>query len=325
MGNPLKRPNPFRRGRGGKLPGQSSEEELGLGLTIRYVDRPSHTVINRELVRIGNIDGGRYIEIDHEGQKFYANSLVHVDIQADGDLFIGEDVSEPGKTVLSVFANSQIYNSESFTAGDVLFGDNSANKANMLWDKLAGQLKFRGGQSTELYIDTDGSLTAGDGDVLINSDGITLNPGDGDTEKIKVIDGGTNIVEIYGKTDPGSSSQLLIVGRGKGDVGVDTPEGYVSIIAITHDGTAHGGAGAVSIELSTNNDQVILSAGETRIIGDLEVTGAAVFGSIFNKAVTLPTMTTTQRNGLSASAGMIIYNSTDSKFQGYNGSWVNLH
>lgn len=43
-------------------------------------------------------------------------------------------------------------------------------------------------------------------------------------------------------------------------------------------------------------------------------------------ALTLPRMTTTQRNALTAAVGMIIYNTTDSKFQGYAGSsWVNLH
>ena len=39
----------------------------------------------------------------------------------------------------------------------------------------------------------------------------------------------------------------------------------------------------------------------------------------------LGNMTTTQRDALTAANGMIIYNTTDNKFQGYeNGSWVNL-
>lgn len=38
------------------------------------------------------------------------------------------------------------------------------------------------------------------------------------------------------------------------------------------------------------------------------------------------TFTTTQRNALTAFNGMLIYNSTDSKIQGYaGGAWVNLH
>jgi hypothetical protein len=43
------------------------------------------------------------------------------------------------------------------------------------------------------------------------------------------------------------------------------------------------------------------------------------------KAFVLSRMSTTQRNALTAINGMLIYNTTDNKFQGYeNGSWVNL-
>ena len=41
--------------------------------------------------------------------------------------------------------------------------------------------------------------------------------------------------------------------------------------------------------------------------------------------VQLPSLTTTQRNALSAANGMLIYNSSTNKFQGYeNGSWADL-
>jgi hypothetical protein len=37
-------------------------------------------------------------------------------------------------------------------------------------------------------------------------------------------------------------------------------------------------------------------------------------------------MNTTQRNALTAAAGMIIFNTTTSKFQGYDGSaWQDFH
>ena len=39
----------------------------------------------------------------------------------------------------------------------------------------------------------------------------------------------------------------------------------------------------------------------------------------------LGNMTTTQRNALTAANGMMIYNTSDNKFQGYEaGAWVNL-
>ena len=47
----------------------------------------------------------------------------------------------------------------------------------------------------------------------------------------------------------------------------------------------------------------------------MPASGYVQFGSV----------TTTERNALTAANGMVIYNSTDNKFQGYeNGAWVNL-
>jgi len=61
------------------------------------------------------------------------------------------------------------------------------------------------------------------------------------------------------------------------------------------------------------------------------VTGTAISGTSIAVtgtagAMTLNTVTTTQRNALSAANGMVVYNSTDSKIQAYaGGAWVNLH
>jgi len=60
----------------------------------------------------------------------------------------------------------------------------------------------------------------------------------------------------------------------------------------------------------------INSSGAVTVNGSVTSTGFVQFGSY----------TTTERNALSAVNGMVVYNSTDSKFQGYaGGTWVNLH
>ena len=51
------------------------------------------------------------------------------------------------------------------------------------------------------------------------------------------------------------------------------------------------------------------------VVGNVKTSGFVQFGSL----------TTAERNALSAVNGMVIYNSDDNKFQGYeNGGWANL-
>ena len=58
--------------------------------------------------------------------------------------------------------------------------------------------------------------------------------------------------------------------------------------------------------------------------GNIQVNGG-IIGSGAGSYIQLPTMTTTQRNAISANNGMLVYNTTDNKFQGYeNGAWANL-
>ena len=56
---------------------------------------------------------------------------------------------------------------------------------------------------------------------------------------------------------------------------------------------------------------------QLEVVGNVKISGA--------NELLLGNMTTTERNALTAANGMIIYNTTDNKFQGYeNGSWANL-
>jgi len=289
------------------LPGQSTGDE-DIRITFRVDDNGVVTILNRELVQIGNIDVGDFVQVSINGIEIYANNTLHFHAQGDGDLFIGEDITDPSKTYLAVFVNAQTYNSESMAAGDMLFGDNSSGKANILWDKSEGRLLFRGGTTTALFLDTDGTLTAGGGNVLLDAAGLTIVAGStGQSKRIKFLEGSDSLLEIYAAEDPGVYGQATIVAAGPDS---DTHEGYMELIAITDDGTAHAGAASVSITLATDNDRIELTAEEVRISTMLRLIG----------------ITTTQRNALTAADGMLVYNTTDSKFQGRaGGSWVDLH
>ena len=72
-------------------------------------------------------------------------------------------------------------------------------------------------------------------------------------------------------------------------------------------------------EIRTYYDHVEIDALNTEIQGSLEVVTTT-------GAFTPPILTTTERNALTATAGMMIYNSTTSKHQGYDGSsWNDLY
>jgi hypothetical protein len=202
MPGPLKRPQPFKRKRG-TLPGQSTDEDLGVSITFKVIEGgPNAAIINEELIQIGNLGAGRYVQIDAEGMKLFIDETGTVQIQ----FYDGED--EIGK----------------------------------------------------LYT---------------------------------LADSNTSIMTLY-------------------SIGKDSSnhEASVRMQAITDDAIAHAGAASVNITAETEYDRIVLSASEVRV----------------TKALSLTAMTTTQRNALSAVVGMLIYNITTSKFQGYaGGAWIDLH
>ena len=64
--------------------------------------------------------------------------------------------------------------------------------------------------------------------------------------------------------------------------------------------------------------------GDVNSTGDIEGKTITMTGGS-DSFVQFGSLTTTERNALTAANGMVIYNSTDNKFQGYeNGAWVNL-
>lgn len=94
----------------------------------------------------------------------------------------------------------------------------------------------------------------------------------------------------------------------------DTTTGGMSLTFGTGD-RAEGAPERIRI---TSNGQVGIGTSSPNASSILDLTSTT-------GALILPRMTTTQRNALTAVNGMIIYNSTDNKFQGYeNSSWTNL-
>jgi len=97
-----------------------------------------------------------------------------IHLEPDGDASFGSDIDAPATTSLKIFSNEQTYNSELMGAGDVLFGDNSSSKANLVWDRSTGKLNFRGGTTVQAYVGTDGKIYAGGGSILLGESGIII-------------------------------------------------------------------------------------------------------------------------------------------------------
>ncbi len=71
----------------------------------------------------------------------------------------------------------------------------------------------------------------------------------------------------------------------------------------------------------------LVSSGGTEPEISVDPAGALTIGTLTLSVgpLQLKSLTTTQRDALTAANGMLIYNSTDSKFQGYEGgAWVDL-
>ena len=73
-------------------------------------------------------------------------------------------------------------------------------------------------------------------------------------------------------------------------------------------------------------DAAIIGANTPAAITGTAISGTSIAVTGTAGAMTLNTVTTTQRNALSAANGMVVYNSTTSKIEAYaGGSWVQLH
>ena len=86
-------------------------------------------------------------------------------------------------------------------------------------------------------------------------------------------------------------------------------------------------SGGNSVSLRANNtDYVFLTTGGNVLIGtETDVTSARLQVGGTTGALLVSRLTTTQRGALTPTNGMILYNSSTNKFQGYEaGAWVNL-
>jgi len=108
------------------------------------------------------------------GVGVYVDGVLKTNIEPDGDLLVGSDVDDPTTTSFCVFVNEQTYNNEAMGTGDMLIGDNTSGQYTVKFDASEGQLQFRYGTTVKAYMDTDGSIKAGEGDITLDEIGIFI-------------------------------------------------------------------------------------------------------------------------------------------------------
>ena len=159
-----------------------------------------------------------------------------------------------------------------------------------------------------------------------------------------IVDPATQIVEIRGSGSTEGQIQLNCRQNSHGQKIIAQPhsEGVTNELLLPKNGNSTLVSEIATQTLTNktltdpdiNNPDIDSGTIDGAVIGGntpAAVTGTAISGTSVTVtgttgAVTLPTLTTTQRNALSAANGMVVYNSTDSKIQAYaGGSWVNLH
>jgi hypothetical protein len=152
---------------------------------------------------------------------------------ADGLMKFGSNVFSASTTAIAIFGDdSTAYNSNTYDSGDILFGDDSANKANMFWDASTGTWSFRSGTTAQLRIATDGSLQGASGSRFkISDDGIKLARGSSAYNKVLWTDNSFSTVygSIYTQLT-GSTTQIVIH--------ADAPSGQLGAVFLeAEDGT----------------------------------------------------------------------------------------
>ena len=123
-----------------------------------------------------------------------------------------------------------------------------------------------------------------------------------------------------------NSNQVWLLSSGRIAFNSATAASQVQINGSTTNSTDYslivtnsGGNTATPAICAQNNQKVGIGTNSVDAGATLEVDGTT--GGIL-----LPRLTTTQRNALTATNGLMIYNTTDNKFQGYaGGAWVDLH
>ncbi len=200
------------------------------------------------------------VRVTRSGIGVFEDGILKTVMESDGDFHVGSDTGLPATTTFSVFVNDQTYNNEEMGAGDLLIGDNTEDTPNVKYSAADGQLQFRSGTTVKAYMDTDGSLRAGEGNVIITSDGIVIQnlTDSGDPFLLFLNSAGATLGQIF--TNSSGNLELDAFGTGVERKLVLRSQVSGSIATIEIVANASGGG---SDTVSISADTIFLTAATT--------------------------------------------------------------
>ncbi|SVA86148.1 uncharacterized protein METZ01_LOCUS139002 [marine metagenome] len=177
-------------------------------------------------------------------------------------------------------------------------------------------INFKAGSAAGKVIDVEG-LTDG-----ANSTGFDFTVSRGDLATKTAVQDGDDLVNIkisaHDGTNTDTVSSAILFGAEPGaTIANGAVPGVISIVATPDNGSNWSGMSINSSGQLCVGGTLTPAAGVALdVTGNATVTGYTKFGNL----------TTVERDALTPTDGMIIYNTTDSKFQGRTGvAWVDLH
>ena len=186
-----------------------------------------------------------------EGMGVFSDGVHKTRVQPNGTLIVGSDIEEPSTTTEVFFTEDTDYNAESFGAGDFLIGDNSTGESNIWWDASEGKLNFRLGTTVHVYLDTDGTLKAGGGNVTLDSTGIKMVNSATSWFNFQDASGGYGTINIA--ADPNNDLEIVNFAT--------SPKGKISFFIKTTDSTIERGLFLEEHSVTTNAVHVGMSMG----------------------------------------------------------------
>ncbi len=279
-----------------------------------------------------------------------------------GDFLMGTSTNAFRINLASTLVD--VFNNSDFAVDiDTLYVDSTNDRIGMGITNPSTKLHLKdGGVVTQIIESTDLADTAlafvnssNSGSIKLNSSGyISINA---PNEAFRV-DEGNNLVQVLGTVDFAVDTNTLYVDSSASKVGIGTatPNSQLQLgntvtnrkivlfETVDNDHQYYGfgiNNGVLRYQVDhPNSDHIFFSGIDSssskeliRFTGDGLVgigtgtpnTSSALDITSVTGSLLIPRMTTTQRNALTATNGMLIYNTTDNKFQGYeNGAWANL-